>query len=306
VLDTGRPEHRLADSFAAVVQAEATALLDEVDAGSDGSRELAWDAFQRCGWRVTRRIVLGDRARDDTVLTRLLASLMDEANKLPKLDERSDHLDPFLAKVRAYVGAAEPRSLVSLIGEAPSDGETRVDRQATHWLFAMGDTLFANAFRALALIASHPRQDQTAEADPDYLGACLQEAMRLWPTTPLLSRETLAETDWPAGTVPTGTQVLISNVFNHRDPQRHEDADRFNPGAWIEGERSEDWSLNHFSHGPQGCPGAGLALFVGTTMLASLLAERRYSLLKPQLDPGRPLPHMLDFFRLRFSVEPVR
>ena len=32
VLDTGSPAHRLADSFAAVIAAEAASLLDEVDA----------------------------------------------------------------------------------------------------------------------------------------------------------------------------------------------------------------------------------------------------------------------------------
>jgi cytochrome P450 len=190
-----------------------------------------------------------------------------------------------------------------------------------HWLFALGDTLPANAFRALALLASHPRQRAAVEgelaasasggeqvsaaevASLRYLEACLEEAMRLWPTTPFLSRETLEETEWDGDSVPAGTQVLISNTFNHRDPERHEFADRFAPEAWTAGGAADDWSFNHFSHGPQGCPGAGLALFVGKVMLAQLLATRQVALLKPKLDPERPLPHMLDFFALRFSVE---
>ena len=118
--------------------------------------------------------------------------------------------------MRGYVGAAEAGSLVGLFAEAPSDEETRVEGQLTHWLFAMRDTLPANAFRALALIASHPRQRAVVDgagggrgrrrpgrggvACLAYLEACLQEAMRLWPTTPLLSRETLEETS--IGTAP--------------------------------------------------------------------------------------------------------
>src|SRR5262249_13528317 len=173
--------------------------------------------------------------------------------------------------------------------------------QVTHWLFATGDTLAINVFRALALLATHPRQRELAEEDPAHLEACLQEAMRLWPTTPLLSRVALEGATVGGIAVPAGRQVLISNTFNHRDPERA-DADRFAPEAWTEGDRRHDWSLNHFSPGPQGCPGAPLALYLGGTVLTRLL-ERGPRLQSPRLDPMQPLPEMLDFFRLRFSFE---
>jgi cytochrome P450 len=316
VLDTAKPVHRLADRFVAVAGEEGAALLDEV--GGDGG-QLRWHAFHLAFQRITRRVVLGDAAQDDEELTDLLATLMDEANGLPK--KRSESFEPFMAKLRGYVEAAEEGSLVGLFGEAPSDEETRVERQLTHWLFAMGDTLPANAFRALALIASHPRQRAALEAELAAAGgeggldaggaaslpcleACLEEAMRLWPTTPVLSRETMEETEWDGAAAPAGTQVLISNTFNHRDPERHEFADRFAPEEWTEGNAAEDWSFNHFSHGPQGCPGAGLALLIGKAVLADLVRQRRFRLLEPKLDPDQPLPHMLDFFRLRLAAEP--
>jgi cytochrome P450 len=317
VLDTAKPAHRLADRFVTVAREGGAALLDEF--GGAGGGELRWDAFHLAFQRITRRVVLGDAAGDDEELTDLLATLMDEANGLPK--ERSESFEPFMAKLRGHVEAAEAESLVGLFGEAPSDEETRVERQLTHWLFAMGDTLPANAFRALALIASHPRQRAAVEAELAaaggedgldaggvaslaYLEACLNEAMRLWPTTPVLSRETLEETEWDGAAAPTGTQVLISNTFNHRDPERHEFADRFAPEEWTEGGAAADWSFNHFSHGPQGCPGAGLALLIGKAVLADLVRQRRFRLLEPKLDADQPLPHMLDFFRLRLAAEP--
>jgi cytochrome P450 len=315
VLDTGQPLHRLADRFLEIVRAEIESLLTDLDSRS---AELDWDAFNRTGWRITRRIVLGDEARDDDHLTELLWTLMVEANKLPDEDERSEHLDPYLERIRTHIERSEAGSLVGLFAEAPSDAETKTDRQVTHWLFAMGDTLFANSFRALALIATHPRQRALVEAELGegeglddagrvasltYLEACLEEAMRLWPTTPLLSRETLEETEWNGASVPAGTQILISNTFSHRDAKRHSDANRFNPEVWSRGQRGEDWTFNHFSNGPQGCPGAGLAVFVGKAVLAELLSRRRIHLLEPSLDPERPLPHMLDFFRLRFALE---
>jgi cytochrome P450 len=144
--------------------------------------------------------------------------------------------------------------------------------------------------------------DPDAVAGLAYLDACLEEAMRIWPTTPMLSRVTLAETDWRGVKVPAGTQVLISNTLFHRDRERHEWADRFSPERWADGDAAEDWSFNHFSRGPQGCPGAGLTKFVGRAALACLLTRRRVELGSPALDPARPLPDMLDFFALRFAL----
>ena len=127
--------------------------------------------------------------------------------------------------------------------------------------------------------------------------------MRLWPTTPMLSRQTLADVDWNGAAVPAGTQVVIVNTFLHRDRETHEYADRFVPEAWTPATRREDWSFNHLSHGPQGCPGSALALFMGKGMLAAVLEGHRRACRRARLDPGRPLPHMLDFFSVRVGLE---
>jgi cytochrome P450 len=121
----------------------------------------------------------------------------------------------------------------------------------------------------------------------------------------MLARETVTDVDWDGASVPAGTQVLIVNTLFHRDPDTHDFADRFAPEAWTDGGAGEDWSFNHLSHGPQGCPGSGLALFLGTTMLSAVLTDRQVELLEPKLNPDRPLPHMLDFFGLRFRLEPA-
>ena len=309
MLDTGKPLHRLASDFLEATGEEAAALLAEAPGG-----KLDWEAWHRCVRRITRRVIFGPSARDDEALSEELGTLMDEANGLPS--ERSETYDAFMAHVERYVQAAEPGSLVSLIAQAPSTPETKPSGQVAHWFFAMQDTLAINAFRALALLASHPRQLATAQeeiaaadlssagsaAGLDYLRACLEEAMRLYPTTPLLARETRVETQFNGEQVPAGTQVLVVNTYHHRDPDSHDFADRFAPEAWTEGTAAQDWSFNHFSHGPQGCPGTGIALFVGTTLLAHVLDGRTPRLLSPTLDPSKPLPSMLDHFAIRVSV----
>ena len=289
-------------------------MLAVVDSGSG---ELDWAAWQSAFRRLTRRVVLGDAARDDEPLSETLREMMGEGNGMP--GKPSELYPGFVTRIGEYVAAAEEGSLVSLFREAPSDADTRATGQAAHWLFATHDTLAINAFRALALIATHPRQKALALAELrrdgdepptgadvgglDYLEACLSEALRLWPTTPMLSRVTLADTDWGGVTVPAGTQVILVNTFLHRDRGRHVWADRFSPERWTDGEAAADWSFNHFSRGPQGCPGSWLALFLGKAVLAELLRSGEVELRSPSLDPERPLPHMLDFFGLRFTNE---
>lgn len=318
VLDTGEKRHRLADRFAAVVDAEGAELLAVL--GDTGGGEVGWADWHHSWRRIARRVVFGDRARDDEKLSERLGELMSKANSLPS--EPAEELGPFMEAIEGYVDSAQEGSLAGLVGEAPADAETKVPGQLPHWFFALQDTLAINTLRALALIGRHSRQRTNVEEELDavgvngpplsasqvddleYLEACIEEAMRLWPTTPMLSRETVEEVTWNGATVPAGTQILIVNTFHHRDREVIEFADRFYPEAWTQGSAASDWTFNQFSHGPQGCAGAGLALFLGKALLGSVLVARRPRLVEPDIDLGRPLPHMLDFFRLRIALEP--
>jgi cytochrome P450 len=298
VLDTGGPLAGFADRFAAVAAEEAEARV--ASAAGDGSSELGWEPWNEAFRRITRRVVLGDGAADDTDLSETLAEMMSEANGMP--GKTSARYPGFIARLGEYVAAAEKGSLVSRFAGAPADAETKPVGQIPHWLFAGGDTLAINALRALALLVSHPRHRAIALDDEPYLEACLEEAMRLWPTTTMLSRETLAETEWGGVSVAPGTQVLIPNTFLHRDRDRHDYADRFAPERWVSGEAAGDWSFNHFSRGPQGCPGVALTLLLGKAVLATVLRGRELELTSTSLDPAKPLPHMLDYFGLRFRI----
>jgi cytochrome P450 len=180
----------------------------------------------------------------------------------------------------------------------------------------MGDTLPANLFRTLILLATHPEplhevqaelagidlDDAEGLAGLDFLGGCILDTMRLWPTTPLFGRVATRDVEFPGGQVlPANTQVLIANAFNHRNSARIGYADRFAPGEWAAGDARDSWLFNFFSHGPQGCPGAGLSVFLGQAFLAKLLA-RREPLCDVGLDPGRSLPHALDIYGPRIRL----
>jgi Cytochrome P450 len=305
VLDTGKPQHRLADRFAVVCQEEAARLTGAVD----------WDTFNEAIRTITRRVVLGDAALVDAELSDLLGQLMDKSN--PPGNGDDDLYQRFLFKLRPYVAAEDPGSLAGLAPKAPAPGGD-VAGQITHWLFALGDTLAINAYRCLAVLASQTQVRTRVLEELDgvkletgkgigqlkLLGGCLEEAMRLWPTTAMLSRETTRELDWDGVTVPAGTQFLIVNSFNHRDPERNEFADAFAPDEWVTGDAVQDWSFNHFSHGPQGCPGTGIATLVGKAVIANLLRSNEVAYKGPSLEPGKPLPHSLDYFGLKFTLTP--
>ena len=292
--DAWQDRRRFTDAVLSAVDANKVAAISAEEASSLPA-ELDWETWNRAVRRATRRIMLGDGAADDDSLSEMLGELMDKSN--PPGSGDSELYGRFGAAVQRYVDAAEKDSLVSLFDQAPTTETTRPAGQVTHWLFALGDTLAINAFRCLALLASfRPDRD-----DDEYLGACLQEAMRLWPTTPMLSRIAVRDVDWDGVTVPAGTQLLIVNTFNHRDREAVPFANRFEPEAWLSGGARDDWQFNHFSHGPQGCPGAELALLVGKAMMAPVLA-RRVRLLEPHLDPEKPLPPSLDYFGLKFEL----
>ncbi|HET7690561.1 MAG TPA: cytochrome P450 [Nocardioidaceae bacterium] len=312
VLATGQPLHPLAGTFLQVC-AEAA---DEL--GEHGQHEgITWgdlnDAFQR----ITRRVVFGEAAAADTELTRQLGELMAAGNSTP--GKPAEGYDAFVAHLQRYVDDPDVDSLVGLFAKAPHDPSTRTTEQVIHWLFAMGDTLAANLMRCLALLSTHPEQlhevrteiagadlaDAQQIAAMDYLGGCLLEAMRLWPTTPLFGRVTTRDVTFPGGqVVKEGTQVLIYNVFNHRNRDRVPFADRFAPGEWASGDAGESWQFNFFSHGPQGCPGAGLSIFLGQAFLAHTLAYWTPTLRGGSgLAPGSALPHGLDLYGLTVDLE---
>jgi cytochrome P450 len=305
VLATSEAVHPDAPRMLAVVEDEVRRL--------DLRSTLTWPDWERLFDRITLRVIFGDRARDDQELTRLLERLMGEANRLVALSTSDDYHE-FYGRLERRLLDPEPGSLVARFAEAPHSDRTRVVQQLPHWIFAMRDTLGANAYRALAVILADRLVEDRVRGelrggdlgDPGhvrglrYLEGCLQEAMRLWPTTPMLARETTRRTTLAGTELDEGTQVMILNTFNHRDAESVPDAHRLRPERWIDAER--DPRFNHLSGGSQSCPGVPLVLLLGKAVLARVLARHELTLEQPQLEAGRDLPLMLDFFDIEFRV----
>ena len=264
--------------------------------------DLDWDAFHEAIQRIARRIILGDGASEDERLTELLGDLMSEGNGMP--GEPGDDLPELEELIAGHVERADRGSLAARFEKAPSDALTEPIGQVAHWLFAFGDTLAINAFRALAVLAADAGILERARNDDEYLAACLQEALRLWPTTTALSRETTEEVEWSGEVVAAGTQVMVINSFGHRDRDRLDYADRFAPEEWLDGDAAGYGGFNFFSRGPQVCPGTAIATGAGELVLSELIGRFEPELLSPGLDLSEPLPHMLDFFGIKVRLGP--
>ncbi|MEV7635388.1 cytochrome P450 [Pseudarthrobacter enclensis] len=317
-LDTSSPVHRFADSFLPVIHEEAGSMLRS--AGARGA--LDWEVFNESWQRAVRRVVFGDAAREDTELTEQLARLRKDANWSGFKPRRKHTRAAFLRHVQDRIDAAEPGSLASVM-RGRADEAAPAD-QVPQWLFAFEPAGMA-AFRALALLATHPGQAQLAREEMardtsggrqlPFLRATVLESLRLWPTTPMILRQTTREVEWDAGTMPARCGILIFTPYFHRDGRRLPDADRFEPALWLTTDRQEagpqedgdrgDWGVVPFSAGPMRCPGRHLVLLLTSALLATLLGDTDFTVQDGhRLDPQRPLPGTLDNFSLRFTPKP--
>jgi cytochrome P450 len=245
------------DRINAVVRDEADLLTRHVMS----TGELTWDSFNQAWWRIVRRIVLGDRARDDDQLTDDLKALRQNANWA------------FLHPRQEGLRERFQRRLDEYHPELPD--------QVPHWLFAF-DAAGIVTMRALAIGGRGTHG--------------ILESARLWPTTPVILRESTEPTRWHGTWLPKNTEFVVFTPFFHRDPDRLPYADRYAPEIW---DRPLDPAIVPFSGGPGVCPGRDLVLATGSAMIDALSEHLTFPAL------SEPLPRTLNHFGLRMPAKPV-
>jgi hypothetical protein len=307
-LEVERPVHSMAEQLLQQLEAEAQPMLEE----ARRRERLDWELFFTTWYRMVRRVVLGAGARDDEELTDLLGALRKRGNWVFLRSKDKDMREAFHARLDEYLARAEPGSLAARIASMPTTSETAPSHQVAQWLFAFDPGGMAT-FRGLALLAAHPPVMARARAEigetgsrPQWplLRASILEALRLWPTSPAILRETTAETAWEGATLPAATSLLIFTPFFHRDDETLDFAHRFTPDLWLDG-RAQDWPLVPFSKGPAVCPAHNLVPMLGSAMLAAIIGGHEVALQTPKLlaSPAR-LPGTLDNYSLSFRLRP--
>jgi cytochrome P450 len=307
VLDSGKKVHRHADQFLEITRSQVTDMLQHC-----GGR-LSWNVFDVLFKKITLQVIFGSFAKSDLTLTDRLERMMNESNRVFLLT-KSAAFDAFYEQIRSRLAAPQEQSLSFDCAHAPFTANTKVENQVPHWMFAMMDTLAENTVRALALIladeAAEERvrseltessvQSPTGIENLRYLEGCIQEGMRLWPTTPILVRETMRNDVLCGHPIAPKTQVMIMNNFNHRDSETIYFADKFNPEFWMNVQT--DYRFNHLSNGSQSCAGKNLALFIAKAVIATLFDAGRYKLCQPVLKMQKPLPYAFNQFRFEMTA----
>ncbi|PKS12442.1 hypothetical protein jhhlp_000648 [Lomentospora prolificans] len=305
-LATDKRVHPLAGHFKDIIRTEAESLLP--NAGQDGETTMDWDKFAQAWFKVVRRIVLGDAAREDESLSGDLSAIRGRGNWGFAASANKSKLESFQKKLGQYLQNSEDGSLVSRL---PKNSELDLESQVAHWLFAF-DPAGMVTFRALALLGCQPEQQKEAIKEADDISAgedhpftrsVFLEAVRLWPTTPVILRELTEDSDIGGFTVEKGTGVIIFEPFFHRDSERLNFAHHMSPENWARGDAVLGSGLVPFSAGPAMCPAHNLVPLVGSLMMDELLSKATIDLVEPSLDP-ESLPGTLDHFEVKLRLSP--
>lgn len=112
------------------------------------------------------------------------------------------------------------------------------------------------------------------EAYP-MLYAVIHEALRLWPTTFIIPRETVSEFQMGEYVIPPKTVMIASTIMAHRNPLfgsvgNPDDMYEFNPYRFIEKPSLYQQHVS-FGHGPRKCVGANLSIEELKQLVATIL-----------------------------------
>lgn len=109
--------------------------------------------------------------------------------------------------------------------------------------------------------------------------AVIEEAMRLYPPVPSLSRMALADDIAPGQcAIPKGALVVVSPYLLHRHETLWEAPDRFRPERFLPGARETipRYAYLPFGTGPRVCIGQQFAMVEAVIVLATLLRQMRF------------------------------
>lgn len=112
------------------------------------------------------------------------------------------------------------------------------------------------------------------------------EALRLFPTAPIIVRDILTDIEFDGVSVPAGTIGIIPIYAIHRHRRLWSDPDRFDPDRFSPGRDPVPgrFQFMPFGAGPRVCIGAAFATIEATIMLATFVRAARFETV-PDFDP---------------------
>jgi len=209
-----------------------------------------------------------------------------------------DAVDRIIATRRQRLAEeAPPRDILSLLIEArdPETGrslsEEGIRSNIITLIVAGHETTASAVIWSLVLLASAPQWRQRVKDEIDRVGenaafedladrlietrAVLEEALRLYPPLPAISRVAVAEDVLAGVRIPKGTLVVIAPYVVQRHRRLWEDPDAFDPTRFLPSRREavDPFAYLPFGRGPRGCIGITFAMQEATLILRSILGS---------------------------------
>ncbi|MGY5045830.1 cytochrome P450 [Streptomyces sp. 900105755] len=136
--------------------------------------------------------------------------------------------------------------------------------------------------REAALLPADPAATTSAHLGSlRYTQALVNEVLRLYPPSWLLTRRVRRQTQLADYTIDAGSTVLVCPYTAHRDAREFAEPDEFRPERWLDdpGSPAKPGVFLSFGTGPHGCEGAALAMAMLTLLTAQ--TARCYHLSEP-------------------------
>lgn len=225
----------------------------------------------------TRRVRRGRAAREE--LFRVCDSIV-TARRQGRTSGETDLLSRLLAAHDGdeQLGDDEVRSQVLLFMMAGHETTAIALTFALHLLGRHQDVQDAVRGEVRERLGEQPPTAATVAALP-LTTAVLKEAMRLYPSAPVLGRLTVQEDDLMGDRVPPGATVVLAPWTIHRHPDFWADPLVFDPGRFTGGgERPEPphrYAWMPFGGGPRACIGQHFSMVEALLALALVLREHR-------------------------------
>jgi cytochrome P450 len=181
-------------------------------------------------------------------------------------------------RLRAVIEDGDGSSLLAAAAGAGVLSTDQVISNAAVLLFGGIETTEGMIATAALYLLADPAHAEAARAEPDLLGAAIDESLRLEPAAAVVDRYATADVVLGEAEIARGDLVRLSITAANRDPAVFADPDVYDPG------RPNLRRHVAFAQGPHVCVGVHLARLEARAALRALLAR----LPGLVLDPARP------------------
>ncbi len=180
--------------------------------------------------------------------------------------------------------------------------DTEVRDQVLVFLLAGHETTSTALTFTLDLLGRHPDVQRRVRAEVDavvgaatptaqhaaaleYTAMVLKEAMRLYPSAPVIGRRAVADDEICGYRIPAGSDVWVSPWVIHKHPDFWDEPARFDPERFAAGQEKarHRYAWLPFGGGPHACIGQHFSMLESAIAVAMLVREFEFT-----APPGEP------------------